>query len=442
MKRISAKCRVQSAEKIPPRIVFVGILVLGILAFPLLANSGHEDSSCISCHANLDTENARPAERWESDIHRLAGLLCTDCHGGDPKRLERAMDPGKGFIGAPEGMDSVRLCGGCHSDSDRISSPVLPTGQLNQFLSGPHGKSILDGHGGPTCVTCHGAHGIVPVAVPSSPLFGTDSVKQCLGCHGAGDLARDSTAKSYLEGVHFNALEEGRNLNAPSCVDCHGAHRALTPGPVVSARICGRCHNRELAYYRQGPHGRSLLSVGQPACTDCHDHHRTQATGLEELVGRISDRCWSCHPTGSGPWEQGRAIDSSLTRAMSLLEELKQTSLELALGGIQTSRIDQYNREAYSWLVQVESALHSVDTQWEELTGMAKVKMMASLNLSRDHFLERRIRSFVFLLLGLLSAGIFLLLAVKLNFIEKELHRRHALGSPEARQREQERHGR
>jgi predicted CXXCH cytochrome family protein len=425
-------------------VMGAGILVLGILAFFLLAvpGVGYADSSCVSCHTNLDTENARSAKLWKNDVHQLAGFFCTDCHGGDPLSIEGAMDPESGFIGAPEGMDSVRLCGGCHDDNERISNPVLHTGQLGQLLSGPHGKGVHGPRAGPTCVTCHGAHGVLRAAGPASPLSGTKLVRLCLECHGDGETSRPSTASSYLEGVHFTSLAEGRNLKAPTCADCHGAHRALTPDPVVSARICGKCHNKELEYYQLGPHGRSLLTTGQPACTDCHDHHRTQATGLEELVGRITDRCWSCHPTGSEPWEKGRAIDQGITRALNLLDELRQTSRELSVDGIQTTQIDRRNREAYNWLIQVESALHSVDTEWEELTGMAKVKMMESWNLSRDYLLERRIRSVVFLLLSMLSAGIFVLLAVKLSSIEKDQHRRHILGSPEARQREQERHGR
>jgi predicted CXXCH cytochrome family protein len=425
-------------------IFIAGILALGIVAFavPGLVYASHEDSSCVSCHQTLDNKNAHSARQWERDIHQRAGMDCADCHGGDREKVEGAMDPGTGFKGVPEGMDSIRLCGNCHSDSSLISNPVLATGQLDQFLSGPHGKSIAAGEEGPLCVTCHGAHGIVPVDDPSSDLWGTAVTRQCLTCHGQGKGKGDTTAGMYLEGVHYLSLAEGRNHNAPTCVDCHGAHQALTPSPAVSARICGRCHTRELEYYQSGPHGHSVIVTGQPACTDCHDHHRTQATGLEELVGRITDRCWGCHPTGSGPWEKARAIDESLTRAMELLGELEKTSSELALDGIQTSQIDRYNREAYSWLVQVESALHSVDNRWEELTGMAKVKMMASWSLSRDHFLEKRIRAVLFLLLSLLFVGITILLAVKLRSVEEPQHRRHALGSPEARQLEQERHGR
>ena len=420
------------------------IVVMGIVAIAIPGNvyGSHEDSTCVSCHLTLDNQNARSAREWEKDVHQRAGMDCTDCHGGNSEKIEGAMDPGSGFTGVPAGMESVRLCGNCHSDSSLISNPVLPTGQLNQYMSGPHGQNISGGKEGPLCVTCHGAHGIVRVDDPSSDLWGTAVVRKCLVCHGLEMAGGDTTAGSYLEGVHYLALTEGRNHNAPTCVDCHGAHQALTPSPAVSARICGRCHIRELEYYQTGPHGHSVIVTGQPACTDCHNHHLTQATGLEELVGKITDRCWSCHPTGSEPWEKARAIDESLARAMKFLGELEEISSELALDGIQTSQIDQYNREAYSWLVQVESALHSVDNRWEELTGMAKVKMMESWSLSRDHFLEKRIRTVVFLLLGLLLVGIAILLTVKLRSVEDQQHRRHALGSPEARQREQERHGR
>lgn len=422
---------------------------LAVLARPGNVYASHEDSSCVSCHLTLDSRNARSAQQWEKDVHQRAGMDCTDCHGGDREVVEGAMDPGAGFKGAPEGMETVQLCGHCHSDSSLISNPVMPTGQLGQFLAGPHGRLAAAGREGPLCTTCHGAHAIVPVDDPSSGLRGTAAAKQCLQCHeqaqvrgkAGGKEGANMSARDYLESVHYLALSEGRNHKAPTCVDCHGAHLALTPSPAASARICGRCHIRELEYYQAGPHGHSVIVTGQPTCTDCHEHHLTQATGLEELVGKITDRCWICHPVGSEPWERARTIDESLARAMDLLETLEERSLELALDGIQTSQIDRYNREAYSSLVQVESALHSVDSSWEELTGMAKVKMMTSWNLSRDHFLERRIRTIIFFLLGMLFAGIAILLVVKLRYVEEEQHRKHALGSPEARQREQERHG-
>jgi hypothetical protein len=125
---------------------------------------------------------------------------------------------------------------------------------------------------------------------------------------------------------------------------------------------------------------------------------------------------------------------------MSFLGSLQDMSENFRLAGVETGEMDRLNQEAYGWLLQVESAIHSVDTDWEELTGMAKVKMMAAWDIGRDYNLERGLRRVILLLIALLAASILALLVYKLKLAEKDQRRRQLLGSPEARQREQEHH--
>jgi len=59
--------------------------------------------SCIDCHSLLPEPLGTPAEGFERDVHKAAGLSCADCHGGDPKiDGEDAMAPAAGFVGKPE----------------------------------------------------------------------------------------------------------------------------------------------------------------------------------------------------------------------------------------------------------------------------------------------------------------------------------------------------
>ena len=170
----------------------------------------------------------------------------------------------------------------------------------------------------------------------------------------------------------------------------------------------------------------------------CHGYHGIQATGIDEIVGRITDNCGECHQAGSAAWMLGRDIDENLGVAMSFLGSLENMSGDFRVTGVETGRMDRLNQEAYVWLLQVESAIHSVDTDWEQLTGMAKVKMMASWDLARDYNLEKGIRKVFLLFIALLAVAIFALLTYKLKLSEQDQLRRHILGSAEARQREQE----
>ena len=397
---------------------------------------GMTSSSCVSCHSALDKKNSEPVKLWAQDLHKEAGLGCQDCHGGDPDSLTSAMVVHSGFTGVPDRKSSIRICGGCHSDIDRMPDPTVDTGQTDQYLSGPHGH--FEDEDRPTCVTCHESHGIRRVTDPSSPVFPTRITALCIQCHDKNTTDENSGPRRYLEDVHGRALARGTNPRAPTCTNCHGSHRAAVPSTVGIQMICGNCHTREYEYFQAGPHGESVHMTGGPSCTNCHGYHGIEATGIEEIIGQITDNCQECHQVGSGAWQLGREMDENLGVAMSLLGSLQDISEDFRLSGIEASDMDRLNKEAYGWLLQVESALHSVDTDWEELTGMAKVKMMAAWELARNYNLEKGIRRVILLLIALLSIFILGLLAYKLKLAERDQLRRHLLGSPEARQREQE----
>lgn len=413
-------------------------MLLGTV-FLLISVSASADlaaSSCVSCHSALDERNAEPVRLWKKDLHNEAGLKCHDCHGGDPDSLTLAMAPSSGFVGVPGAEDSVRLCGGCHSDNSRIPDLTTRTDQMDQYRSGPHG-SLVQGDI-PTCVTCHQSHGIYRVTDPSSPVFPARVVQLCLQCHGSETSRDPSDPWNYREDVHGRAILGATNPRAPTCINCHGAHRAAVPEESGIQMICGNCHTKEYEFFQAGPHGRSSQLTGEPSCTSCHGYHGISAAGIDEIIGKITDNCQGCHMPGSRAWSVGSKIDGKLGVAISFLASLQTMSENFRLAGIDTSEMDRRNQEAFGWLLQVESAIHSVDSDWEELTGMAKVKMMTAWDLGRDFSLERGIRRIVFLFVALLAATIFALLAFKLKLTERDRTRRQLLGSPEARQREQE----
>jgi hypothetical protein len=118
---------------------------------------------CIECHARLPVKFSQPVQLWQASIHAEHGIMCNTCHGGDPMDSVNAMNPARGYRGAPSPSAIPGLCGSCH------------VGVTGYYLNSAHGQAL--GRGGPTCVTCHGSHDIKNASLDLI------SKKNCSQCH-------------------------------------------------------------------------------------------------------------------------------------------------------------------------------------------------------------------------------------------------------------------
>lgn len=117
---------------------------------------------CIKCHSTLPGRLAEPVRLWRGSIHAENGIACNACHGGDPKDMANAMNRDRGFLGVPKEAEIPGFCGRCH------------VGVLKDYLTSAHGKRL--GHGGPTCVTCHGNHRVIKASLS---LINEESCSRC-----------------------------------------------------------------------------------------------------------------------------------------------------------------------------------------------------------------------------------------------------------------------
>lgn len=102
-----------------------------------------EKNVCVDCHKEIEEESLKnPVLEWKKSIHAENGISCHNCHGGNPRDEEVAMDPEFGFVGIPEDSEIPDFCGKCHQ------------GVRENYLKSEHGAL----EEGPTCVTCHTAH--------------------------------------------------------------------------------------------------------------------------------------------------------------------------------------------------------------------------------------------------------------------------------------------
>ncbi len=141
------------------------ILILAfVIQFPRPATAaGPVVTVCIQCHSALSAKLSMPVKLWKTSVHGENGISCTVCHGGDPMDSARSMSPDRGFRGVPSATSVSSLCGGCHMGVNKF------------YMNSAHGKAV--GAGGPTCVTCHGSHGIQRASLDLI------SKKYCSTCH-------------------------------------------------------------------------------------------------------------------------------------------------------------------------------------------------------------------------------------------------------------------
>jgi hypothetical protein len=156
------------------------ILAVTILIFPVTV-SAQDETSCLQCHAAQAGRGGAPVKAWRASVHAGNGISCHDCHGGDPKDAANAMNPARGFLGAPKEPAIPAFCGRCH------------VGIKEDFLQSAHGKAL--GHGGPTCVTCHGSHEIKKAALDLI------NEKSCSRCHPYERAAKIRAAMQDVEGL-------------------------------------------------------------------------------------------------------------------------------------------------------------------------------------------------------------------------------------------------
>ena len=300
-----------------PARILVSLLALLVGASVILL----AEDKCLTCHESV---GGKPVEMFKHDIHHAKGISCAGCHGGNAQTddMEMAMDKKAGFIGVPKGDEISKACAQCHGDAEKMKKlgSSLPTNQFANLQISVHGKLATNGKEHIVqCVTCHNAHGIVPVKNPASPVYPLNIVKTCTKCHADAAFMRTYNPSlpvdqldKYRTSVHGMRNAKG-DFKVAQCASCHGSHNILsakdTKSSVYPGNIpgtCSHCHS-DAAYMKEykiptdqyekfskSVHGIALLQKhdnGAPACNSCHGNHAATPPGIES----VSKVCGSCH---------------------------------------------------------------------------------------------------------------------------------------------------
>jgi len=293
----------------------------------------HAVDTCTACHAGLEDQRLRgPAAlaQTDADVHHLQGVTCAGCHGGDPTSEDGAvaMSAAAGFVGRFAATAIPGLCASCHANASFMLQygPNIPTDQLDQYRTSRHGLALARGDGSvATCVSCHGAHGVLPATDARSPVYPSRIVETCAHCHSNASLMQrygvsGNEPADYRRSVHYAALTRKNDLAAPTCNDCHGSHGATPPGVSSISNVCGSCHVTQRERFDASPHKDAFAAIEQPACETCHSNHAVLHPD-DAWVGVGQDQpCGQCHADDDAGGQAAIAIAATLAASRAGLE--------------------------------------------------------------------------------------------------------------------------
>ncbi|HLY59571.1 MAG TPA: cytochrome c3 family protein [Terriglobia bacterium] len=347
------------------------VLGSSVVLFLALASPGWTETkdSCVSCHSTLDGALGRPAKDFGSDVHHQAGLICSDCHGGNPEDDSMdAMSPAKGFRGAPAKAKVPEFCGKCHSDGSymRRYNPKLRTDQLSQYATSVHGQRLKKGDTKvAACVDCHGVHNILAVSDSRAPVYPTNVADTCARCHSDSHSMAEykiptDQAAHYQKSVHATILTDG-DTSAPTCTTCHGNHGATPPGLTSVANVCGTCHVFFAQLFQKSPHGAAFEEMGLPGCVQCHSNHEILKPSDEWVGVGSKSVCITCHVEGDAGYAAAQKISEDLAKlnqsqqqAENILATAERTGMEVSSARLELSQ----SNEA---IVKARVAVHTLD---------------------------------------------------------------------------------
>ncbi len=415
--------------------LFLSVITMGI-AFTLPHGQEAQDqNTCVTCHEMLGAPYDSIVTVQQSDVHGENRISCVECHGGDPTSMdpEQSMSEAAGYIGTPDPAEIPQLCAECHSDANYMNQydPGLPVDQLAKYRTSRHGQLLLEE--GDTkvaeCVSCHGAHGILPVDDPRARVYPLNVPDMCNECHGDEEYMAEydiliDQFQEYKSSVHGIAVLENQDLGAPACNDCHGNHGATPPGVTSISRVCGICHANNQRLFQGSVHEPVFDMMGLPECETCHGNHEVQPP-TDDMIG-VGDRsaCMNCHAEG----DAGYAMAKQMANAIDSL----RTSYDTAQGAIQQAAERNMNVEDLRFtlrsvrqdLIQTRTLIHSFDTtQVNEhaRTGLSTARdVIRQANELVDEYYFRMTGFGIFTLIITLIA---ILLYLKIRQIERRQQR-------------------
>jgi hypothetical protein len=347
----------------------LSILVAVVLLGPVAAVAQGPKDSCVTCHAELDDRHSAPVKKFESDVHRHAGLGCVDCHGGDRNDdTMDAMSPAKGFRGVPKKTQVPEFCARCHSDIAYMHrfNPKMRADQLSQYVTSVHGKRLKQGDTKvAACVDCHSVHDIRPATDTRSPVHPLNVAGTCAHCHADAAHMKGynipiDQAEKYAKSVHAKVLAEG-DLSAPTCSTCHGNHGATPPGVTSVVNVCGICHVVFQDLFEKSPHKPAFAQMGLPGCVQCHSNHEIVEPSSDWVGTGPNSVCIACHAAGDKGFAASQKMAGDLAKLRTFLSRAEEILTTAEHSGMEVSTPKVELANAHEALIKARVNVHAFD---------------------------------------------------------------------------------
>jgi uncharacterized membrane protein YfcA len=244
-----------------------------------LAHRADDAPTCVDCHGGHALRSG--ADALETACQERLDRSCLGCHPADqyvpgqdgaplPTGLSASIHAGP-TLG--EGCPAVSMsCFGCHGPHgvmpaddpasrihrDRIAETcgACHVEALAAFEESIHGRRLAAGSPfAPTCINCHGVHGIQAATGEAAMTSVGRVVFTCAECHEDPAVTRGTdlhggVVESYERTFHGLAYAHGVT-DVATCVSCHGAHDVLPSGdpearthPSRIESTCAGCHGQ------------------------------------------------------------------------------------------------------------------------------------------------------------------------------------------------------
>lgn len=187
----------------------------------------------------------------------------------------------------------LETCEGCHQ-SDPDARMEFPDGSsLSVFVDAEHLRASVHAERS-DCTECHRdtsgyPHRSLPYATATD--YRRAQAETCNRCH-------SEHADQMADSIHAKAFALG-TTNAPTCMDCHGAHAVAPPSRsrAAIADLCGQCHESQAREFGRSVHARALQegNTDVPVCTDCHGAHAIEDTRAQGWHAGSYTVCARCH---------------------------------------------------------------------------------------------------------------------------------------------------
>lgn len=357
---------------------------LTLIAFFLSIGIAQE-SSCISCHIELDEDlddHEKIVDSYLGGVHAKNNLDCSDCHGGDPEAFDdedEAMWDAEYFRSDLTKIDQLEMCGSCHSNPNVMKqyTASIKTDQVDQYETSHHGIALENGNEkAATCTDCHGVHGILEIDHPKAPVYPFNIPITCSNCHSDEsymahtDLPTDQY-KKYESSVHGIALFENEDVGAPTCNDCHGNHGAAPPDIVHVKDICGTCHINNQDLFQTSHLQSMLLSEGFGQCEACHGNHDIAKPNDDMFDWSEGALCYDCHADGGPAKDMSNHFYSVITNLNSDIELATSMVHDAENKGMIVDELLFDLEEAHKVLIHTRTNIHSFNIDFVDSNAIA-----------------------------------------------------------------------